>query len=272
MKKICLIGKLNAIGSNIYDMLTEKYQVQLCGKNAEMIDGVLHLMVPDLILVCTSDMDASNQDIFDVLQNVHLDVPAICVGSAEELSYFNEYVSEERMQILVRPVTNREIRKKVDELLDVSVLSKESVLMQRALDDKPNTVNGEETVKKRIQIIDDSMIQLRMMQGLLSRQYEVHIASSAEEGMKQMKKRKPDLIFLDYDMPVCDGRETFNRLKQDEELRDIPVVFLTGVNDKQRIQAVLAMNPAGYLLKPISKNKLLEMASGTLCQCLTKNI
>ena len=72
-----------------------------------------------------------------------------------------------------------------------------------------------------------------------------------------LKVLEPDLILLDYEMPVCDGRQTLEMIRADEEISDIPVIFLTGVNDREHIEMVLALRSAGYLLKPPVKERLL---------------
>ena len=73
-----------------------------------------------------------------------------------------------------------------------------------------------------------------------------------------MEKKKPDLILLDYDMPGWNGKVTFEKIREIPEYVDIPIVFLTGMADKEHITAVLHLNPAGYILKPISSDKLLS--------------
>ena len=59
-------------------------------------------------------------------------------------------------------------------------------------------------------------------------------------------------------MPVCDGRQTLEMIRADEELKDIPVVFLTGITTKSHVEAVIRLNPQGYLVKPVSREKLLS--------------
>ena len=65
------------------------------------------------------------------------------------------------------------------------------------------------------------------------------------------------MILLDYEMPVCDGKMTLEMIRADEDLTSIPVVFLTAVNDRANIEAVLKLKPAGYFLKPPVKDRLL---------------
>lgn len=111
---------------------------------------------------------------------------------------------------------------------------------------------------KKILIIDDSSIQLKMMEGILQNNYELLMTTSGLEGMDIAKKEKPDLIFLDYDMPVMDGQVILKHLREKDETRGIPVVFLTGVNNREDVTEVLKLRPDGYLLKPVEPNRLYE--------------
>lgn len=83
-------------------------------------------------------------------------------------------------------------------------------------------------------------------------------AVSGKIALNFLKNRKTDLILLDYEMPVENGPEVLKKLRENEETKDIPVVFLTGINDREKIQKVLAMKPQGYLLKPIEYDKLIQ--------------
>ena len=64
-----------------------------------------------------------------------------------------------------------------------------------------------------------------------------------------MGKEIPDLILLDYEMPVMNGVQTFEAILSEENLKDIPVVFLTGVSDAGYVTEALKKKPAGYVLK-----------------------
>lgn len=67
-----------------------------------------------------------------------------------------------------------------------------------------------------------------------------------------------NLIILDYEMSVVNGADVFKHLKGIKNAHDTPVVFLTGVADTGRIMEVMALQPAGYLLKPVDMEKLRE--------------
>ncbi len=57
------------------------------------------------------------------------------------------------------------------------------------------------------------------------------------------------MILLDYEMPVCDGRQVLEMIRSEQDMASIPVIFLTGTVDRERIEKVMALKPAGYLLK-----------------------
>lgn len=95
-----------------------------------------------------------------------------------------------------------------------------------------------------------------MLKEVLNTDYEVTTVTSGKWAMKYLETKKPALILLDYEMPEESGAEVFKKILEHDELKEIPVVFLTGVADKNRIREVLALSPAGYLLKPINVNRL----------------
>ena len=111
---------------------------------------------------------------------------------------------------------------------------------------------------KRILLIDDSLIQHRILSVLLQGRFELLTAASGIEGIRIAKLERPDLILLDYDMPFLSGKETFRKLQEQPETRSIPVVFLTGVDEREDVEEVLKLRPQGYVLKPVDQRQLLE--------------
>ena len=112
--------------------------------------------------------------------------------------------------------------------------------------------------KATILVVDDNASMLRSIKGILEADYNVVLANSGEKAFKQLKRCTPHLILLDYQMPKMDGAEVMRRLKDSPVTASIPVLFLSGVNDKDQIKTALSLEPYGYLLKPVSKVKLLE--------------
>lgn len=103
--------------------------------------------------------------------------------------------------------------------------------------------------RKKILVVDDSATVRQSMQQLLEGDYEVAQAPSGVAAIRTITLNRPDLILLDYEMPVCDGKQTLEMLRFDKAFADIPVIFLTGRDDPKLVRELLALRPAGYLLK-----------------------
>ena len=100
-------------------------------------------------------------------------------------------------------------------------------------------------------VVDDSGAMLRNVKGWLDDKYNVSLASSGAMAIKFLSIHRPDLILLDYEMPVCDGRQVLEMIRSEEEFKDIPVIFLTSKGDEESVMKVLELRPQGYLLKTL---------------------
>lgn len=103
--------------------------------------------------------------------------------------------------------------------------------------------------KKKILVVDDSEFMRGRIVKLLEESYDLTEASSSVSAIKKIAKNRPNLVLLDYEMPVCDGRQALEMIRSDEDIADIPVIFLTGKGDRESVKKVMALKPEGYLLK-----------------------
>lgn len=103
--------------------------------------------------------------------------------------------------------------------------------------------------KPKVLVVDDSLTVRQSMKILLEETYEVALAESGVAAIRAITLNRPDLVLLDYEMPVCDGKQTLEMLRSEKAFADIPVIFLTGRRDPQSMIQVMPLNPAGYLLK-----------------------
>lgn len=114
------------------------------------------------------------------------------------------------------------------------------------------------SLKKKVLVVDDSDFMLAMMQKLLENDYEVLTATSGLSAIRSITLNRPDLVLLDYEMPEMNGKEVFETMLGDEDLKYIPVVFLTSVSDRKAVFSILQSKPAGYILKPADQENLLK--------------
>ena len=247
MKHILLTGKLNGALKELNAFLAQYFQVQLCTENANILRGMLKIVKPDLVLISligAYDFDAS---IFFELSQNYEELPVITIGTKEECVTFMKYYEQEQFMNLIRPVENTEILDAICKRLavDKGSLEKEEVQEEAKSD------------RKHVLVVDDNAVTLRSIKKMLEGAYDISVAISGMQAMTSIGKKQPDLILLDYEMPVCDGKMTLEMIRADEDLKDIPVIFLTGVNDREHIESVLKLHPAGYFLKPANKEKLI---------------
>ncbi len=109
-----------------------------------------------------------------------------------------------------------------------------------------------ESAKPKVLIVDDSMTIREHMRELLCDNYNITLAESSLAAIRSITLNKPDLVLLDYEMPVCDGRQMLEMLRSDHEFADVPVIFLTGRSDPESVKNVMSLKPAGYLLKHLN--------------------
>ncbi len=116
-------------------------------------------------------------------------------------------------------------------------------------------------MSKRILVVDDEPDVVTYLSTVLKDAgFETMEAANGDEAMEQIGKARPDLITLDITMPEMTGVKTYRQLKEDETLRRIPVIIVTGVtHDFKQFISSRAQVPApeGYLEKPIKPEELL---------------
>jgi len=114
-------------------------------------------------------------------------------------------------------------------------------------------------IRYKVMIIDDDENTVATMKSQISVLYDVITAFDGKEALKILKEfeTKPNLILLDINMPGMDGYAVLEEIKNDEQIKYIPVVFLTGVTDENYELKGLQMDVVDYLKKPITGRVLL---------------
>lgn len=112
--------------------------------------------------------------------------------------------------------------------------------------------------KRKILVVDDSGLMLRSVKTWLEDKYEVILANSGAMAIKYLAMKRPDLVLLDYEMPICDGKQVLEMIRAESDFSDIPVVFLTNKNDKDSVMQVSSLKPEGYLLKTMEPGKIVK--------------
>jgi putative two-component system response regulator len=112
--------------------------------------------------------------------------------------------------------------------------------------------------KKTILLIDDDDIHLTTAELFLKSEYEIYKTQSGQEALDFITSNKfiPTLILLDIMMPNMDGWEVFKRIKEIDDLKNVPIIFLTSVEEDTEKKRAFKMGIADYIVKPYNLTDL----------------
>ena len=242
MKTILLIGKIDDIARSLHECLIDTYNVQICSENVEHIQGMCRITNPAMVIVCQVSQDDEDATVFDFFNGQTKKAPLLLITSRESwATEARRHLETVTFDYLLRPVTKDMVLEKC----------------KRLLDDKSDLNSADKEVRKRkVLLVDDSPVLLRNVRALLEPKYKVFLANSGKKALQILKEREIDVVLLDYIMPGMDGLEVYNQILGDEYTCNIPVIFLTGVNQKQKALEVLQTMPFGYVLKPPDREEL----------------
>lgn len=243
MEKILVIGELSDLAKKLEGDLDKVYQIQFCGRQLADVQAMTRIVKPAMLIFYPLDGKETDREIMDWARD-KCKVPVLLVTTSEGYQQFRDYMEEERFDKLLGPVNKEELQQKCSEMLGKM---KQQTAKTRS-----------RKRKKTILVVDDAPLMLRKIKNILDRQYDVMLASSGKQALESMYKKEPDLVLLDYQMPDMNGKEVFEKMLADGDLRYIPVVFLTSVSDRKTIISITKLKPADYILKPPDQERLMN--------------
>lgn len=251
MTRILLVGELNETLKSISEHLMKTFQVQICSENVKNVIDMIKIFKPSALVINVTEVKEDVVSIFDELKFKNSFMPMVVIASKEAAAELGSLLDNFRKKrVLCRPVRISDVVNTCNEILGIEhAVEKKAVV---------------ESKKANILVVDDNALVLRNVKTILEEEYSVSIANNGEKGLEFARTRKPDLILLDYEMPGMNGNEVFAKIKEDSELCNIPVIFLTSVSEKNQIMEVMKNRPNGYILKPPAKDKLIEVIKEAL--------
>jgi diguanylate cyclase (GGDEF)-like protein len=106
--------------------------------------------------------------------------------------------------------------------------------------------------RPRLLVVDDQPANVQALYQVFAADHQVFMATSGEQALQVCAARQPDLVLLDVVMPGMDGHEVCRRLKADETLHDIPVIFVTAHSDEAAEEQGLDVGAVDFISKPIN--------------------
>lgn len=280
--RILLTGKNKVVKDDFFIHLEKEFELQTTSLRLGDIISHIRYYKPDALVMC---MRNESKDEIGVLTAAksrleNNNIPVIVIGSEEECEEFESTTGRMSSLIITRPVALRTICDSIcgfiekwqteneEEMTagedDISWLEErlQNELAGQMLlteQDIPTEQAKPKPEKKNILVVDDDPMMLKLIKEQLKDTYSVATAINSNIAFRFLEKKKTDLILLDYEMPGENGAQLLERVRNNENTAHLPVIFLTGINDKEKIRKVLELKPQGYLLKPIDRNKLLDI-------------
>ena len=276
--KALLTGENKSAIDDFFIQMQDSFQVLTTSSRKEDMEKHLELFEPDVFVYCIN-AESVKKD----FNKVYLlkgalrkrNIPLVLIGAEDECKDFERVAVNTADLILVKPLMASMIESNICHFLKQKEKEEEEERKRQEEElkkkeeeqhEKEKQLEEEQKIneRKHILVIDDDPVMLKMVNAQLHEWYDVATAISGSMALKFLKSKHTDLILLDYEMPVDNGPAVLKKLRENPDTKDIPVVFLTGITERSKIQDVLVLKPQGYLLKPIERDKLFKVITDVL--------
>ena len=224
--------------------LKAEHTVYTFQSGAEALDQIMNIK-PDIILL---DIEMPFMNGFQVLEWLRerkecAQIPVVGVTGQRNRATALKFIGKGGVGYLMKPVEKNLMLERVREIL---------------------RIEAEKKNKKKVLIVDDELESLLLYKNILQEKYNVTALNSGKMAVEYLQKFVPDLIILDYQMPLYNGRAVYQMIRKMERQENVPVIFLTGTTEKEILVECAALMPQGVVLKSAGKEALLEKVNAVL--------
>jgi two-component system cell cycle sensor histidine kinase/response regulator CckA len=265
---------LQAAGYTVLSAADGEQALLACERHADDID----LLLTDVVMP-----RVSGKLLAERLKRIKPALKILYMSGYPDQAILHQGVLEAGTQFLAKPFSEAELTRKVRTVLD-GILSttgadwpaiKDEVQAQPAAANTPPaqpqdvpTILGQaaaragrvenDTRGRTVLIVDDSPDNLRLLTAILKRGGLLpRPVRSGSQAIKAATADPPDLVLLDMRMPEMSGLEVCRRFKQDERLRDVPVIFVSGLQERDDIAEGLRAGGVDFVSKPVQEEVVL---------------
>lgn len=195
-------------------------------------------------------LDVEEEAYLSTLKNIHAAHPNTLIWVAKDLS----------KKTLVRDFKERVIYMEMGDIEKNLKLFCDLLVGCLSHDSSQNIVNLQPPKKKQlIYSLDDDPAITKILELLFLRLgYNTRIFNDGQVLLEMIKREKPDLLFLDYSMPKMNGAQVLKVVRAIYPKNELPVVFISGTNDSERIQELLEIGINDFIMKPFDENRISE--------------
>ncbi len=187
-----------------------------------------------------------------------MNIPVIVLTSKKLLEDEIKYLEEKTSAIFRKETFDEtEFLKSLDKILERVLETKKSSIRTSIRVEKPQEKSTIPPL--HILVVEDNLMNQKLMSHILNRLGSTFdIASDGKEAIEMIKKKKYDLILMDIQMPVMDGLEATRIIRNELNMRDLPIIALTAHALKGDREKFLAAGCTGYITKPVDQQKLVS--------------
>ena len=283
--KILFMGNSKATIDDMFQHASDLFEMQCTSSRFDDIACHLKFFQPHALVYCMHNETRETMSQLSIIKHEKLlrRTAFFIVASQEDCDELRKISADISDADLVKPITALQIAERITAYIkrnfsaaelqsanegpvsDRPLPSAEAQKTQALLDDIDSLfTNASVNSRKHILVVDDDFRMLKLIKRYLDDTYDVATAINGKVALKFLESKMTNLILLDYEMPEENGPAVLEKLRANPVTSHLPVIFLTGSNDRKKIQQVLALKPQGYLLKPVDHGKLIEAIQNTL--------
>lgn len=287
--RVLFTGNGDHLIDNLMDHMPTHYRKSKCATLELDLIGALERFRPHALVVCLNNETREMLRIYRTLEEDarYSNMPVIVIGRDEDCDLFKRKVVVRNLAVFPRPIDITRflstLERGITAAMELEAEQRKAAEAKAPPVEEPAHKTESEPESKRksapsifddmnapsherasILVVDDDILMLNSIKAFLQELYEVTVVPSGKLALKFLAKKHADLVLLDYMMPEMDGPTVLKEIRENSPCSDIPVLFLTGVADKELVMRCLALNPSGYLLKPTDRDTLIERVTEIL--------
>jgi PleD family two-component response regulator len=222
---------------NQYDVFT----ADSAGKMFEMLENI----TPDLILM---DVNMPDVDGYEAIKTLKADgrfsaIPVVFLTGKSDRESVVKGLSLGAVDYIIKPYN----ASKLIEIVENNLSS---------LDQKEASAGDETGNKPVVLIVDDVTSMLRAMQYALHDRFKVYILSKSQDVLDFLRTKKPDLILLDYLMPVLNGFDLIQMIRAMPDYEDTPIIIITTEGTMDHVNKAISIGASDFIVKPFKPREL----------------
>jgi len=243
-KKIIYVDDVNYSLITVKNRLSEHYEIFPAESVVKMYE-FLEFFKPDLILL---DVNMPDIDGYEAIKSLKADekyssIPVIFLTGNSDRESVVKGLSLGAVDYVVKPFSEAKLIESIDNHLNPR--KSKDTFQDENDDNKPSVL-----------IVDDVSSMLRAMQYALHDRYKVYILSKSEDAIDFLRTKNPDLILLDYLMPVINGFDLIPIIRALPDHKETPIIIITTEGTLDHVNEAMSLGASDFIVKPFKPKEL----------------